>query len=92
MKRALQPVQAPKPRQEIDFTVVENVCRDVAARSAILEKLAMAWSEYDPGGTNLEMDHDFWRGVEDLMRANRDDLERLYAQINGEDDKERGAR
>jgi hypothetical protein len=86
MKRALQPVQQPKHRTEIDITVVENVCDDVAARSAILEKLAWAWSEFDPGGINLEMDHDFWRGVGQLMRANRNDLARLYAQANGEED------
>jgi hypothetical protein len=85
MKRSIQAVAQPKNRPEIDIDVVDQVCSDVAARSAILEKLAQAWSQFDPGGTNVEMDHDFWRGVEDLMRANRDDLARLWAHASGEE-------
>lgn len=87
-KPALQPVQ-PLNQEPIDVDVVEDVCRDVAARSAILEKLAIAWGVYDPGGTNIELDQDFWRGVEDLMRANRNDMQRLEAQINGKEESER---
>lgn len=90
MKRAMQPVAAAKNRTDIDIDLVEDVCSDVSARSAILEKLARAWSQFEPGGINIELDHDFWRGVEDLMSANRKDLARLSAQIDGDDDE--GAR
>jgi hypothetical protein len=80
--KAATPIMPVEPAVDIDL--IEEVCDSVAARSAILEKLASAWSEFDPGGTNIEMDHDFWRGVEDLMRANRNDLARLYAQATGD--------
>lgn len=81
-----------RPRPEIDISIIENVCDDVAARSAILQKLAIAYGVYDPGGTDTPLDQDFWRGVEDLMRDNRRDLSRLNAHINGRDDDEGGVK
>jgi hypothetical protein len=42
-------------------------------------------------GCNIALDHDCWRGIEDLMIANRKDLARLYAMANGEQE-EGGAR
>lgn len=80
-------MKRPTKQQSLDVDVVEDICQDVAARSAVLEVLAVAWSYYDPGGTNTPRDQHFWRGVEDLMRANRHDLDRLYAHARGEDDK-----
>jgi hypothetical protein len=88
----MKTVQQPTPtRPDVDIDLIEDVCPDVAARSAIVEKLAWTWSQFEPGGINIALDHDCWRGIEDLMIANRKDLARLYAMANGEQE-EGGAR
>jgi hypothetical protein len=57
--------------------LAQEVFNDLAARSAIVQKVALAMQTFEQHGINERLDEDFWRGLEDLMRANRDDLRRL---------------
>jgi hypothetical protein len=59
--------------QDIELRI-ETICLDVAARSAVLEAIA---AERTVSELGFELPDDFWRGVRLLMKANRDDLQRL---------------
>jgi hypothetical protein len=75
-KTALQPVPSKDDRPLLE-DVISDVCRDVAGRSAILQKLAEASFAYNPGGINHPLDQHFWHGIEQLMRANILEVENL---------------
>jgi hypothetical protein len=80
-KATIQPVPAVDETPMLEDLIGE-ITVAVAGRSAILQKLAEAWQEYDEKSINPTINAHFWRGVDDLMRANLEDLDRLYAAAN----------
>lgn len=67
------------------YDLAQEVFDDVSARSAIVQRAAIALQRREQHGISESLDEDFWRGVEALMRANRDDLQRLEDAIRAGD-------
>ena len=89
MKTHLQSVKdrlvAESPRSARDVLLedlVSEVCDTVAARSALLLKLGQVCQTYEADTVDKYLDQDVWRGVAELMRANREDLTRLMVSIH----------
>lgn len=62
-------------------TINDAVLR-IQGREAILQKLADVMQDFEAPGVNHVLEQQFWRGVGDLTRATRDDLEAIKAAGN----------
>lgn len=57
----------------------------ITGRNAILARLARFGAEFEALGIDRDGDKAFWRGIEQLCDATRDDLQAIHEEMEGLD-------